>query len=385
MTFSLPRVLQPLILALVLAVGTAVPAQPAFAQPTRATAQWNLAKDKLAIQGYDPVAYFQGSAKKGSSTFATQHAGATYHFVNAANRDAFTANPSKYEPAYGGWCAWAVKDGDKVEIDPKKFIVKNDRLFLFYNGFWGDTKAKWEKLDHADQVLQGDAQWKKISGEEPPMPTPLQDKLDVIKAGFAAKAPAELKETFSQGMKDVGESGVLSSAKKVGEQAPRFSLPDASGKQVRLDDLLATGPVVITWYRGGWCPYCNIQLQEYQTALEQVTGLGAKLVAISPQTPDNSLTTQEKNALNFAVLSDEGNKVASQWGIAYTLPAGLQEAFKNRLDLKKYNGGDGTQLPLSATFVVAKDGTIAYAFVDADYTKRAETSEIIAALKTLAK
>jgi peroxiredoxin len=321
----------------------------------------------------------------GDASIVADHGSVRYRFATIAHRDAFVANPHKYEPAYGGWCAWAIKDGDKVEVDPKKFIVKDGRLYLFYNGFWGDTKAKWEKLDHAQQVRQGDALWKKLSGEEPPAATSLQSKLDAIKASFAASAPAELQATFAEGIKDVGDSGVVARAKKVGEQAPRFSLPDASGKPVSLDELLKAGPVVITWYRGGWCPYCNVQLKTSQDALQEVGDLRAQLVAISPQTPDNSLSTQEKNELTFPVLSDEGNRVASAWGLTYTLPAKVQQAFEGRLDLKKFNGGDGTLLPLAATFVVAQDGTIAYAFVDADYTKRAEVGEIVAALKALAK
>jgi len=138
------------------------------AEPSRKVSEWNLGKDKLAIEGYDPVAYFPeggGVATKGDASFATEYGGAVYRFASAAHRDAFLANPARYEPAYGGWCAWAMLDGDKVSVDPKSFLVKDDRLFVFYKGFLGDTRAKWLRADPATEAKTADAMWKKISGE----------------------------------------------------------------------------------------------------------------------------------------------------------------------------------------------------------------------------
>ncbi len=377
-------------------------------QATREVSKWNLKKsNKLAIQGYDPVAYFPeggGKPTKGSDSITADYEGATYRFATTAHRDAFLADPSKYEPAHGGWCSWAIKDGEKVDIDPNNFIVQDGRLFLFYDGVWGNTRSKWVKMDHAEQAAKADAQWKKLSGEEPHMGKPantapmstataspegsmvqpvLQPKLDAIKNNFASKMPAETSAKYEQGIKEVATSGVLATALKVGDTAPDFSLLDATNKPVSLKAMLAKGPVVMTWYRGQWCPYCNLQLREYQEALSEVESAGAQLVAISPQSPDNSLTTAEKNSLTFAVLSDKGNAVAKQYGIAFTLPEIVAGSGKNKFDLSKYNGDSSNQLPLSATYVIAKNGTIAYAFVDADYRNRAEPGAIIAALKTL--
>jgi peroxiredoxin/YHS domain-containing protein len=360
-------------------------------QAVRTVSAWNLeAKSKLAIKGYDPVAYFSGSPQRGKDNITTDYNGAVYHFATAANRDAFLADPAKYEPAYGGWCAWAMKDGEKVEVDPTKFIVKNDRLYLFYDGFWGNTKAKWEKEDHAAQVKQADAKWKTLSGEDPAMLKPaehsaatLKPQLDAMRENFATKAPADVIALYDKGIRDVAAGGVTETALKVGAKAPEFTLPDANGESVALTTLLAKGPVFVTWYRGAWCPYCNIQLREYQKAMPELTALGANLVAISPQTPDNSLTTQQKNELSFNVLSDKSNAVAKQYGIAYTLPPEIAASFKGKLDLAKFNGDESNELPLSATYVIGTDGVIRYAFVDADYRNRAEPADIIAALRAL--
>lgn len=360
-------------------------------QAVRSVSAWNLeAKSKLAIKGYDPVAYFSGSPQKGKANITTDYNGAVYHFATAANRDAFLADPAKYEPAYGGWCAWAMKDGEKVEVDPTKFIVKNDRLYLFYDGFWGNTKAKWEKEDHAAQVMKADGKWKTISGEDPAMlksaehtAATLKPQLDAMRENFATKAPADVIALYDKGIRDVAAGGVTETALKVGAKAPEFTLPDAKGESVALATLLAKGPVVVTWYRGAWCPYCNIQLREYQKAMPELTALGANLVAISPQTPDNSLTTQQKNELSFNVLSDKSNAVARQYGIAYTLPPEIAASFKGKLDLVKFNGDESNELPLSATYVIGTDGVIRYAFVDADYRNRAEPADIIAALRAL--
>ena len=147
------------------------PAKPA---PARAAAKhYNLDKQKLAIQGYDPVAYFAeggGKAQKGSARFTATHAGVTYRFASKQNRERFLKSPSKYEPAYGGWCAYAMRVGDKVEVDAESFLVQDGRLLLFYNGFWGDTRKTWSRGDTKAQAKKADGAWKKISGEAAPQP-----------------------------------------------------------------------------------------------------------------------------------------------------------------------------------------------------------------------
>jgi YHS domain-containing protein len=128
-------------------------------------AEYNLPADKLALQGYDPVAYFeQGQAVKGSADLETVHATIRYRFASEAHRTAFTNAPAKYLPTYGGWCATAMAKGDKVEIDPTNFKITGGRLFLFYNGFWGNARKDWNK-DEPALTKKADAAWKKLSGE----------------------------------------------------------------------------------------------------------------------------------------------------------------------------------------------------------------------------
>ncbi len=140
--------------------------------PVRAIEHYDLnkKKDNLAIDGYDPVAYFKeggGEATKGKKSIRATYKQVTYYFANEMNKKRFEENHAKYEPAYGGWCAWAMTTGEKTEINPKTFIVKNDRLYLFYNGFFGNTKKDWEKGDHDSLSDKSDAQWNTISGESP--------------------------------------------------------------------------------------------------------------------------------------------------------------------------------------------------------------------------
>lgn len=169
----------------------------------------------------------------------------------------------------------------------------------------------------------------------------------------------------------------------VGAQAPAFSLPDTLGRTVALTDLYARGPVIVTFYRGEWCPYCNLQLRAYQQALPEITAAGAALVAISPQTPDHSLSMQEKNDLAFTVLSDIGNVIARQYGLVYTVDTETRDAMQNRfgVDLAQYNGNDSWELPMPGTFVIGQDGAIRLAFVETDYTKRLDPADIIDALR----
>lgn len=144
--------------------------QQAEQERVRNIAEWNLPRrTKLAIGGYDPVAYFPeggGKAKKGSKKIEHTYKGVTYRFSSQANRELFKKAPERYEPAHGGWCSWAMADGDKTEPNPKSFIVEDDRLFLFYDGLFGDTRKDWLKGDHDQLAEQADREWKKRSREE---------------------------------------------------------------------------------------------------------------------------------------------------------------------------------------------------------------------------
>jgi len=172
---------------------------------------------------------------------------------------------------------------------------------------------------------------------------------------------------------------------KENDQIPSFQLPDQSENLVLSDELLKNGPLVITFYRGGWCPYCNLELRSLQSHLDEIKENGANLVAISPEQPDNSLDVSEKNNLKFPVLSDSGNTVARKFGLVFELPAEIDKLYKNelKLDLAAINSTDKPELPIPATYVIGKDRKIKYAFVNLDYTQRAEPNEIIDVLKKL--
>jgi len=171
----------------------------------------------------------------------------------------------------------------------------------------------------------------------------------------------------------------------VGDRAPQFALPNASGRLVDLAELLAAGPVVLTFYRGAWCPYCNTQLRGLQQAHPEIESLGAALVAVSPQVPDGSLELIDEHELTFEVLSDAKSRIASNYGIVFALAAADRELFLEvGNDLATTNDDESWVLPAPATFVIAGSGTIRYVRVDPDYTNRVEPAELIDALRTIA-
>lgn len=199
-----------------------------------------------------------------------------------------------------------------------------------------------------------------------------------------ARVPADSLVVMDAMTVEIDESGIVNSSLGVGARIPEFTLADANGIAVSLSSLLAKGPVVIAFYRGGWCPYCSIELRALQDKLSEITAAGATLVAMSPQTPDNSLSIAEKLDLAFPVLSDIGNLVAETFGLVFTLPEALREVYlKLGIDLSAANGDDTFRLPVAATYVLRTDGTVAWRFADPDYTKRAEPDDVIAALSKL--
>lgn len=212
----------------------------------------------------------------------------------------------------------------------------------------------------------------------------LEQQLAAFRAQFARTAPAGRPALYEAKIEELRASFTLEAAIGTGGQAPDFALPDVHGNAVSLSGLLRRGPAVVTFYRGGWCPYCNIQLRAYQAILPQITALGARLAAISPQLPDGSLSTAEANALTFDVLSDVGNRAARSFGLVYALPEELRQALRsNNKALPGINGDDSWELPMPATYVIAPDGNVALAHLDVDYRNRLEPDAIVAALKSL--
>ena len=212
----------------------------------------------------------------------------------------------------------------------------------------------------------------------------LEQELTAFRAEFARTAPAGRAALYEAKIEELRSEFASKSAIGVNDTAPDFALPNPAGKSIVLKDLLRSGPVVLTFYRGGWCPYCNIQLRAYQGALAQITGLGGRLVAISPQLPDNSLDTASKNALTFDVLSDVGNKVSRSYGLVYSLPEEIRSALRsNNKALPSINGDESWELPVPATYVVARDQRVALAYIEVDYRKRPEPEALLTCLKSL--
>jgi peroxiredoxin len=208
----------------------------------------------------------------------------------------------------------------------------------------------------------------------------LQQQLEEITASI----PVAIGTRIDVGVSEIEASGVAPGL-AIGDRSPNFTLPDALGQPITLADLLAQGPVVATFYRGEWCPYCNVQLRGLQAALPRLRELGASLVAISPQAADHSLTLAEKNELTFPVLSDLDQEVIRAYRVQFTLAGDLEDlqvnVFQN--DPREQNADHSRSLPVPATFVIDRDGTVRAAFVSADWRYRPEPADVIATLEAL--
>ena len=211
----------------------------------------------------------------------------------------------------------------------------------------------------------------------------LTEDLDRFVKQYLETAPDEVQKDFSRGINELSDSGILDNATNVGEYAPEFDLPNAIGEQISLYDSLQKGPVVLVWYRGGWCPYCNLQLQHIQSKLSEIHAAGGQVIAISPELPDMTMTTKERHMLEFQVLSDIDNKVADKYKLAYTVPNYVVDHYDLSVKLNDHNGNESNRLPLAVTYVINTDGKVEYAFLDADYKNRATPEEIISVLKSL--
>lgn len=213
--------------------------------------------------------------------------------------------------------------------------------------------------------------------------TLLQSKLEEQKSNFSRKADDTKKKAYEEGITFVKESGFLYNAKKTGDVAPDFTLKNALGEPVQLSEYLKKGKVVLTWYRGGWCPYCNLTLNALQEELANFKKQGANLIALTPELPNESISTSEKNNLQFEVLSDVGNKVAKEYGIVFQLTGDVAELYNDAFAFHKHNGDTTNQLPLAATYIIDENGKIIYSFLDDDYRNRAEPSELTAFLQKI--
>src|SRR5476651_1086376 len=215
----------------------------------------------------------------------------------------------------------------------------------------------------------------------------LQAKLDAFQADFLAgkppyNAPPEVHVVMKRATAELIASGLAERALKVGDKAPVFTLDDPDGNPVSSAELLAKGPLVVSFYRGVWCPYCNMELQALEEALPAFRELGASLVAISPQIKANSRKSVRQNNLSFPILSDTRSAVAAAFGLRFALPDYLVELYKGfGNDLPTFNDDPSWSLPMPGRFVIGQDGILLYAEVNPDYTLRPDPSELLPALR----
>jgi peroxiredoxin len=218
----------------------------------------------------------------------------------------------------------------------------------------------------------------------------LQVKLDAFKADFQAgkppySVPHSAIETMHRATAELIASGAAQRAKKAGDVAPSFSLKDPEGNIVSSDELLKKGPLIISFYRGVWCPYCNMELQALEAAKPAFDKYDASLIAISPQTAPNSRKSVRQNELTFPILSDARGKVGAAFGLRFELPDYLIELYKSlKNDLPMFNDDPSWTLSMPARYVISEDGTILYSEVNPDYTQRPEPEDIIPVLQRAA-
>jgi len=196
---------------------------------------------------------------------------------------------------------------------------------------------------------------------------------------FSAEDKAIMEKAAADLAKAMPEPGL-----KVGDKAPDFNLPNAYGKQIKLSSLLKKGPVIINFYRGAWCPFCNLELRALKQNLPEFKKYGASLVSITPQKPDKSLAQVKKAKLQFNILSDLDSSTIKKYKLFFTLPPKLTNLYKKLgLDVEDFNGKGRNELPIPGTYVIDKKGIIRAAYANTDYTKRMEPKAIIDALKKL--
>lgn len=226
--------------------------------------------------------------------------------------------------------------------------------------------------------------WRGISTDTAEQSQPdksLAERLLEVRAGIAQYVRPENQQINERTVEWLRVSGVGERALRSGSRAAAFDLPDQHGKVISSADLLSHGPLIVTFFRGRWCPFCIAELEAWRDALPQVKAAGATLVAISPQKVQHNAFTADQHKLAFPVLSDVGNQAAKQFGIAYRVPEEQEQLYRRSfVNLPHLNGDESWELPLAATFIIASDGTIKSSFIQADYRERAEPASVLAQL-----
>lgn len=214
---------------------------------------------------------------------------------------------------------------------------------------------------------------------------PLGEALSQRKKTFSEKMPKEVVELYEQNIKDLKASGLEKQALKVGDKVPEVDIK-LGGEKYPLKNVYTTGPLVLKFYRGGWCPYCLTELAHYQKHFSEFKKAGSQVLAFSPDAPDQVEKTKKTHKYDFDILSDDDLALARKFGLVYKLdPKVVAQLKKDGIDLSVYQGHDKNELVIPGTFVINTEGRIVFAFVDADYRVRAEPEQVLKVVKTLPK
>jgi peroxiredoxin len=224
--------------------------------------------------------------------------------------------------------------------------------------------------------------WRSLEESQPGVDArPLREQLAERKQLIAQYVPKETQAIHERVVSELRHQGFAAHALPVGAKAPSFELSDHNGRSVSSSTLLAKGRLVICFFRGRWCPFCVGQLEAMNPVLPQIEDAGALLIAISPQTVQQSFFMADQHKLRFPLLSDRGNQVARQFGLVYRVPEHQQEIYRRAfVNLPFVNGDDSWELPIPATYTLASDGMVLYTSANADYTERAEPADILQSL-----
>jgi len=212
----------------------------------------------------------------------------------------------------------------------------------------------------------------------------LEKRLNALKEEFNQMVPADTLKVMSNETEKLVASDIIAKAIKVGEKLPEGSLTSTTGETATIEQLIDGKPLVINFYRGGWCPYCNLELQAFESISNEIKALGANIIAMSPESTTHTSEANQKNDVSFEIYSDNGSVFAKDLGLVFTLPKSLQDIYLTfDIDVEKHNGESKFELPIPTTLVIKPNKEVAYIFADGDYTKRAEPSKILEILKSL--
>jgi len=212
----------------------------------------------------------------------------------------------------------------------------------------------------------------------------LQKRLDTLKQEFTENVPDDALEIMNQETEKLLASDIIAKAIKVGEELPNGTLVTMSGGTVKIDSLINDKPLVISFYRGGWCPYCNLELKALENVSKEIRALGANIIAMTPESIEHIRETKNNNGVSFEVYSDEGSHFAKALGLVFTLPKSLQDIYLTfDIDVEKHNGESKFELPIPTTLIVKPNREIVYIFADGDYTKRSEPTKLLEILRNL--